>query len=227
MKAASVQDDQQSDVPSPRHSVLLVRPGLDVIFPGQGNSALHWWVSVHPVLQRRESSSLETPRRALPWRTCEGARPLWRRVTHRVGRLRTKNHRLALHRVQGNLASIVYRVQFSSRWCLCAQKSLYALHHISQKFPRRRVCNGSNVRLIDNGPLSSFQWRSSSASLFHVYRDDSLQPLVLPALQVRGQGAVTQDDNARPHPARVVNDSSGSSKSPGRTGQHVHLISIP
>ena len=53
------------------------------------------------------------------------------------------------------------KVQFSSRWYLCAQKSPYALHPVSQKFPQ-----SSNVRLIDDGPLSSFQGRSSSASAF-------------------------------------------------------------
>ena len=50
-------------------------------------------------------------------------------------------------------------VQFSSRWYLCARKSSYALHPISLKFPQRCLWNGSNVRLIDDGPLSSFQGR--------------------------------------------------------------------
>ena len=58
--------------------------------------------------------------------------------------------------------------QFSSKWYLCAQKSPYALHPVSQKFPQRCLWNGSSVRLIDDGPLSSFQGRSSSASSFHV-----------------------------------------------------------
>ena len=55
-------------------------------------------------------------------------------------------------------------IQFSSRWYLCARKSPYALHPVSQKFPHRCLWNGSAVRLIDDGPLSSFQGRSSSAS---------------------------------------------------------------
>ena len=38
------------------------------------------------------------------------------------------------------------------------------------------------------------------------YRDNILQPLVLPAMQALGPGAILQDDNARPHRARVVND---------------------
>ena len=54
-------------------------------------------------------------------------------------------------------------VQFSSRWYLCAQKSPYALHPVSQKFPQRCLWNVSNVRLVDDGHLSSFQGRSSSA----------------------------------------------------------------
>ena len=36
----------------------------------------------------------------------------------------------------------------------------------SQKFPQHCFWNGSNVHLIDDGPLSSFQGRSSSASSF-------------------------------------------------------------
>ena len=57
-------------------------------------------------------------------------------------------------------------VQFSSRWYLCARKSPYALHPVSQKFPQRCLWNGSSVRLTDDGPLSSFQGRSSSTSFF-------------------------------------------------------------
>ena len=37
------------------------------------------------------------------------------------------------------------------------------------------------------------------------YRDEILRPLVVPALQQIGQQAVLQDDNTRPHRARVVN----------------------
>ena len=36
-----------------------------------------------------------------------------------------------------------------------------------QAFPQHRLWNSSNVRLIDDGPLSSFQGRSSSTSSFH------------------------------------------------------------
>ena len=41
----------------------------------------------------------------------------------------------------------------------------HALHPVSQKFPQRCLWNGSSVCLIDDGALSSFQGRSSSASL--------------------------------------------------------------
>ena len=47
---------------------------------------------------------------------------------------------------------------------LCAQKSPHALNPISQKFSQCCLWNGSYVRLTDDGPLSSFQGRSSSAS---------------------------------------------------------------
>ena len=58
-------------------------------------------------------------------------------------------------------------VQLSSRWYLRAQKRPYELSTASQKFPQRYLGNGSNVRLIDDGSLSSFQGRSSVASSFH------------------------------------------------------------
>ncbi|KAK7110370.1 hypothetical protein V1264_014254 [Littorina saxatilis] len=61
-------------------------------------------------------------------------------------------------------------------------------------------------------------WRAFSlhhrTPLFHVqgnltglrYRDEILRPLAVPTLQQMGPQAVYQDDNARPHRARVVND---------------------
>ena len=58
--------------------------------------------------------------------------------------------------------------QFSSRWYLCARESpYYAPHPFAQKVSQRCLSNSSNVRLNDDGPLSSFQGRSSSASSFH------------------------------------------------------------
>ena len=43
------------------------------------------------------------------------------------------------------------------------------LHHVSQKCSQRRLWNGSNVRLTDDGPFSSCQCRSSSASFLRHY----------------------------------------------------------
>ena len=40
----------------------------------------------------------------------------------------------------------------------------YTLHPVSQKFPQRCLWNASNVRLIDDDPLSSFQGRSCRVS---------------------------------------------------------------
>ena len=57
-------------------------------------------------------------------------------------------------------------VQFNSRWYLGALKSPYALYPVSQKFPQCCLWNSSNVCLIDDGPLLSFQWRPSSTSEF-------------------------------------------------------------
>ena len=70
-------------------------------------------------------------------------------------------------------------VQFRTRWYLCARKSPYALHLGSQTFPQRCLRNGSNVLLIDDGPLSSFQGRSSSISSFHAYLLQAIDVLAL------------------------------------------------
>ena len=66
-----------------------------------------------------------------------------------------------------HIHTYIHSVQFSSRWYLCPQKSPYVLHLVSQKFPHRRFWKCSNSHLIDDGLLSSFQRRSSSASSFH------------------------------------------------------------
>ena len=73
-------------------------------------------------------------------------------------------------------------VQFSSRWYLCARKSPYALHPVSQRFLQRFLWNCSNVHLTDGGPLSSSEGRSSSASSFHAsvpYAIDGVRSLAL------------------------------------------------
>ena len=63
---------------------------------------------------------------------------------------------------------MVSTITFSS-----VQGGIYALGKAymrstpSQKFPQRCLWNGSNVRLIDVGPFSSFQGRLSSTSFFH------------------------------------------------------------
>ena len=65
--------------------------------------------------------------------------------------------------------------QSSSRWYLCARKSPYAFHLVSQNVHQRClpiICLTDDetvpvARLIDYGPLSSFQGRSFSASSFH------------------------------------------------------------
>ena len=58
-------------------------------------------------------------------------------------------------------------VQFSSRWYLCAWKSPYRFHPISQKFPWHCLWNNANVYLTDDGPLSSFRGELSSTSPFY------------------------------------------------------------
>ena len=39
-----------------------------------------------------------------------------------------------------------------------------------------------------------------------LYVDEVMRPMVLPFLRQIGQGAVFQDDNARPHRGHIVND---------------------
>ena len=63
-----------------------------------------------------------------------------------------------------SLISSLSSVQFKMVSNLCTRKSPYALHPVSQKFPQRCLWNGSNVRLTDDGPLSSSEGRSSGAS---------------------------------------------------------------
>ena len=69
--------------------------------------------------------------------------------------------------------SLVISVQFSSGQdgnYVCGKVHMHSI--LSQKFPQRCLWNSPNVRLIDNGPLSSFQEGFLSASSF---RDSLLQ----------------------------------------------------
>ena len=87
-------------------------------------------------------------------------------------------------------------VQFSSRWYLCARKSAYVLHSVSQKCPLRYLGNSSNVRLTDDGPLSSLQGRSSSASSFHaslLQEIDGVMSVALCPIFVRVSRMVEED----------------------------------
>ena len=85
--------------------------------------------------------------------------------------------------VLGNLVSLVqnrlfkfffihkfqmFMVQFSSSWYLCTRKSPYNMCStlVSQNFPQHCLWNSSNVHLIKDGLLSSFQRRPSSTSSF-------------------------------------------------------------
>ena len=58
-------------------------------------------------------------------------------------------------------------VQLQNGMYVLRKVHIHALHPVSQKFPQRCLWNGSSVHLIDDGPLSSFQGRSSRASCFH------------------------------------------------------------
>ena len=85
------------------------------------------------------------------------------------------------------------QVQFSSvQDGICARKSLHAFHPVSQKFPRCRLSNGSNVPLGDNGPLSSFQGRQSSASSFHASLLQAISGVKSSALYLQVVAQATQ-----------------------------------
>ncbi|KAK7115972.1 hypothetical protein V1264_001738 [Littorina saxatilis] len=106
---------------------------------------------------------------------------------------------------------------------LLSDESRFTLNHNDD---RMRVWRRQGERYIDAtvqekvafGGGSVMVWGAFSlyhrTPLFHVqgnltglrYRDEILRPLAVPALQQMGPQAVYQDDNARPHRARVVND---------------------
>ena len=74
----------------------------------------------------------------------------------RYGRL-SRHLWLNLERTIGTVANgrketfrLVF-ILFSTGWYLCARKSPYALHPVSQNFSQCRLWNGSSVRLIDDG----------------------------------------------------------------------------
>ena len=68
-------------------------------------------------------------------------------------------------------------------------------HPISQKFLQRCLWNGSNVRLIDDGPLPSFHWRSSRAFSSDLPRS---KPLVRVALSASLSARLFPFTPARP-----------------------------
>ena len=81
---------------------------------------------------------------------------------------------------------LIHFCQFRSIWHLCNRKSPYALHPVSQKFSQCCLWNSSNVRLIDDGPLSSFQGRSSSASSFNTSLLQAINGVMFLALCPQG-----------------------------------------
>ena len=110
--------------------------------------------------------------------TCSTVRPCWQwhRIHLRSGSYSPYSHtairfkRLVYRRLKQTNDSCSFSVQCISS----VQDSIYALGKahirsapVSQKYPHCRLWNGSDVPLIDDGPLSSFQGRSSNASSFH------------------------------------------------------------
>ena len=62
----------------------------------------------------------------------------------------------------------LFQFSSTSRWYLCAWEGPYALHpSLKSLVPQRCPWKSSNVGLIDDGPFSSSQGRSLSASSFY------------------------------------------------------------
>ena len=109
------------------------------------------------------------------------------------------------------------------RRVLFTDESRFGLHNVDG---RLRVWRRTGERFAQNCVQPVVQYRGGSVmvwggisetgktDLVHIqgnlngqrYRDEVVQPHVLPYAQRIGQGFVLQDDNARPHRARVVND---------------------
>ena len=86
------------------------------------------------------------------WNSC-----LWSSHLHRSSSITWAS--LPLHRLKYPLwkpravkGSPFSSVQFGSRWYLCARKSPYALHPVSETFPQLCLWNGYNVHLTDACP---------------------------------------------------------------------------
>ena len=119
-------------------------------------------------------------------------------------------------------AHVIWNNQQWSR-VLCTDESRFCLEHNDGRI---RVLRRRGERFHDAtvreknrfGGGSVIVWGGFSlhhrTPLYHIkgnltglrYRDEILRPLVLPALNTIGAGAHLQDDNARPHRARVVRD---------------------
>ena len=75
-----------------------------------------------------------------------------------------------------------FSVHLSSRWYLCTRKNPICTPPCLSEVSQRCLWNSSNVRLIDDGPLSSFQGRSSNASSFHASLLQSMDAVMSLAL---------------------------------------------
>ena len=77
------------------------------------------------------------------------------------------------------------KVSLNLSWYLCAQESPYALHPISQEFPQCCLWNSSNGGLVNDGPFSSSQGISLSASSFYTSLLQAVDGVMSLALYIR------------------------------------------
>lgn len=106
---------------------------------------------------------------------------------------------------------------------LFSDESRFTMNHNDGRLrvwrrPGQRFIDATVQEKVAFGGGSVMVWGAFSlhhrTPLYHVqgnltglrYRDEILRPLAVPTLQQMGPAAVYQDDNARPHRARVVND---------------------
>lgn len=129
---------------------------------------------------------------------------------HRAARLAWARHHLHWTRQQWSRVLFTdesrFTLSFSDRrigvWRRPGERFADATVREHDRYGGGSVMMWGGFALNMRTPLHQIQGNLNGVA----YRDDVLRRMVLPALQTIGHGAILQDDNARPHRARAVND---------------------